>query len=400
MVELNFNFKDLFRSARLAFSIQRIWINFFGLAMGYSLYLILTYLSFFSAGESLLAMWDRFGLFPCLFSIGGPWYSYIIYIFAVIVLVTFFLITNTAVSRAIYMNLKGETFYTWKEAFKFAFKKISSIIGAPVAIIGIMIFFAIGAVVMGLIGKIPYAGEFITAFLTLFYMGSGLFIFFLSLVLIVALFFVPAIIATTNEDGFEAVFQSFSIATGQPWRIIGYGVVVCVIEILAFVLMAFSVKEAWNIYALIFHYAMGEKFAEIGQQALYYVQYPLAISRNWMEFAFGDWVGSFYFSKDFISVTGMSFWAEICSYIFAVFMLVIGGLVVSFAEATGNAGLTLMYLVMRKKHDGENLLERKDEEEEDEDEEEEKTEETSEEKTSEKEKEEEKKEDSEDKSEE
>lgn len=370
MVDLHFNYKDLFRSARLAFSIQRVWINFVGLAMGYALYLVLTYLSFLSAGKTFIAMWDRFGLFPCLFSAGGPWYSFIIYIIAVLVLLAFILLTNTAVSRAVYMNLKGETFYTWKEALKFAFKKWASVIGAPVAIVGIIIFFVIGAVVMALIGKIPYFGTIFTSLMTLFYMGSGLFVFFLTLVLGVALFFVPAIIATTNEDGFEAVFQSFSISTGQPWRLIGYGVVVAVLEMLAFVLLAFSVKEAWYIYSLIFQNVMGESFAKMGQQALYYVQYVLALSRNIIDYLFGGFAGSFYFSHDFFSVPDMGVWMKICSYIFAIFMLMVGGLVVSFAWATGNAGLTLMYLVMRKKHDGENLLERKDEEEEEEEEEE------------------------------
>jgi hypothetical protein len=217
--------------------------------------------------------------------------------------------------------------------------------------------------------------------MTFFYMGSGLFVFFLLLVLGVALVFVPSIIATTNEDGFEAVFQSFSIATGQPWRIIGYGAVVCAIELLAFVLMAFSVKEAWFIYSFIFESAMGEKFMELGQQALYYAQYSLAVSRNWIDYAFGDAASSFYFARDFTSILDMSVWGKICAYIFAIFMLFTGGLVVSFAEATGNSGLTLMYLIMRKKHDGENLLERKDEEEEDEEveaEEEKKEEETTE----------------------
>lgn len=382
MVELHFNYKDMFRSARLAFSIQRVWINFIGLAMGYALYLVLTYLSFLAAGKTFISMWTRFGLFPCLFSTGGPWYSFIIYIVAVLMLLAFILITNTAVSRAVYMNLKGETFYTWKEALKFAFKKWASVIGAPVAIVGIIIFFVIGAAVMALIGKIPYFGEIFTSVLTLFYMGSGLFVFFLTLVLGVALFFVPAIIATTNEDGFEAVFQSFSISTGQPWRLIGYGVIVAVLEMSAFVLLAFSVKEAWYIYSLIFQNVMGETFAQLGQQALYYVQYVLALSRNIIEYLFGGFAGSFYFSHDFFSVPDMGVWMKICSYIFAIFMLIAGGLVVSFAWASGNAGLTLMYLVMRKKHDGENLLERKDEEEE---EEEEKAEESGEDKTEEKE---------------
>ncbi len=371
MIELNFNYKDLFRAARLGFSIQRIWINFLGLAMGYALYLIFTYLSFLLAGETFLAMWDRFGLFPCLFAVGGPWYSFVVYILGLLLLVSFILLTGTAVSRAVYMNLKGETFYSWKEAFQFAFKKWMSVLGAPVAIIGIIAFFVVGALVMGLIGRIPYIGELLTAAMTLFYMGSGLFVFFLILVLGVALCFVPSIIATTNEDGFEAVFQSFSIATGQPWRIVAYGVVVSVIELLAFVILAFSVKKAWLIFSGLFGFAMGDKFMQIGQQALYYAQYTLAVTRNWMDYIFSDYAGAFYFVRDFVPVVNMGVWAKICSYIFAIFMLTTGGLVVSYACATGNAGLTLMYLVMRKKHDNENLLERKEETEEEEKKEEE-----------------------------
>lgn len=365
MVTLHFNFKDLFRAGRIAFSLQRVWINFFGLAVGYGLYMILTYLSFLAASNSFLAMWDRYGIFPCLFGGGNfPWYSWAIFIVGLLLLVLFVLLTNTAVSRAVYMNLKGETFYTWKESFKFAFKNIASILGAPVAIAGVMIMFAVGALFMGLIGKIPYAGELITSAMTLFYMGGGLFVFFLGLVLIIAFILVPSIIATTDEDGFEAVFQSFSLATGQPVRLLTYLFIVCVIELLAFCLMAFSVKEAWFIYSDLFAISMGDKFNQIGQQAMYYAQYTLAASRPWIDYYFQDLSGVIYFSRDFVPVADLSGLMKFCSYLFAFFLLMIGGLVVAYAEATGNAGLTLMYLIMRQKHDGENLLERKEEDEE------------------------------------
>ncbi len=363
MVTLHFNFKDLFRAGRVAFSLQRVWINFFGLAVGYGVYLIFTYLSYLTAGKTFLAMWDRYGLFPCLFGNEYPWFSWVIFIIGTLLLVIMVLVTNTAVSRAVYMNLKGETFYTWKEAFKFAIKNMASILGAPVAIAGVMILFAIGALVMGLIGKIPYAGELITSTMTLIYMGAGLFIFFLGLVLAIALILVPSIIATTDEDGFEAVFQSFSLSTGQPVRLITYLFIVCAIEFLAFCLMAFSAKEAWFIYSDLFAISMGDKFIQIGQQAMYYAQYTLAASRPWIDYYLQDITGFVYFSKDFIPVADLSAWSSFCSYIFAILLLMVGGLVVAYAEATGNAGLTLMYLVMRQKHDGENLLERKEEEE-------------------------------------
>ena len=159
MVKLHFNYKDLFRSARLAFSVQRVWINFVGLVVGFLAYDVLTYVSFLAAGRGFVPMWERFGLFPCLFGIGGPWYSWVIFWVGVLLLVAILLLTNTAVSRAVYMNLKGETFYTWKEAFGFALKRWGSVLAAPTAIIGIIAFFVVGALVMALLGRIPYVGE-------------------------------------------------------------------------------------------------------------------------------------------------------------------------------------------------------------------------------------------------
>ena len=368
MVKLHFNFKDLFRSARLAFSIQRVWINFVGLVIGFLLYDVFTYVSFLAAGKGFIPMWERFGLFPCLFGLGGPWYSWALFWVGVLLLVAIVLLTNTAVSRAVYMNLKGETFYTWKEAFGFALKRWGSTVAAPTAIIGIILFFAIGAIIMGLLGRIPYVGELGTALMTLFYMSSALFVFFLLLVLIVALFFVPSIIATTNEDAFEAVFQSFSISTGQPWRIIGYGIVVFVVEVLGFVILAWAVKEAFLIFNFLFVVGMGHKFLDLMNNGMALVQSWVYPTLNWIQYAFGGLSRYFYFARDFVP-KDVPVVMEISAWIFAISMLAVGGLVVSYAAAIGNSGITLMYLVMRKYQDDENLLERKEEEEEEEEEE-------------------------------
>ncbi len=368
MVKLHFDYRDMFRSARLAFSIQRVWINFVGLVIGFLSYDIFTYVSFLAAGKGFIPMWERFGLFPCLFGMGGPWYSWVLFWVGVVLLVAIILLTNTAVSRAVYMNLKGETFYTWKESFGFALKRWGSTLAAPTAIIGIILFFAIGAIIMGLLGRIPYVGELGTAVMTIFYMSSALFVFFLILVLIVGLFFVPSIIATTNEDAFESVFQSFSISTGQPWRIIGYGIVVFVVEVLGFVILAWAVKEAFLIFNFLFVVGMGAKFLDLMNNGMALVQSWVYPTINWIQYAFGDFSRYFYFARDFVPKE-VPVVMEISAWIFAISMLAVGGLVVSYASAIGNSGVTLMYLVMRKHQDDENLLERKEEEEEEEEEE-------------------------------
>ena len=56
--------------------------------------------------------------------------------------------TATAVARAAYMHLKGNNFYTWKEAVRFALKKKGGAVAAtPIAIGVIILFVALGGVV-------------------------------------------------------------------------------------------------------------------------------------------------------------------------------------------------------------------------------------------------------------
>jgi len=363
MTKLYFDFRDIFRAPRIAFSLQRVWINFLGLAAAFILYLIFTYVGLLVSGRGFAAMWDMFGLLPYVFGLGVPWYGWVIYWIGIVAALAVLLLTNTAVSRAVYMNLKGETFYTWKEAFQFAFKKWGSVLAAPTAILGIIAFFVIGALIMGLLGRIPYVGELGTSFLTIFYMASALFLFFLIIIFVVSLLFVPAIIATTNEDAFEAVFQTFSISTGQPWRLVVYGVLVGILELVGLVILAWAVKRSYLIFNYLFMPSMGDKFTEVTGQGMYLLQSWVGSSQLWIEYVFGDYSRYFYFARDFAPLD-VGIVKEISAYIFAICMLIVGGLVLAYGEAIGNAGMTLNYLILRKKHDGENLLERKEEEEE------------------------------------
>ena len=64
MVAMRFDYRDIFRSARLAFSFQRLWIQFFGLGTGYIIYLVLTYLSmmFGRQKHTFAFLWEKFNI--------------------------------------------------------------------------------------------------------------------------------------------------------------------------------------------------------------------------------------------------------------------------------------------------------------------------------------------------
>ncbi|MFZ5518234.1 MAG: hypothetical protein ACOY90_16480 [Candidatus Zhuqueibacterota bacterium] len=370
MQKMYFDARDIFRSTRIALSLQRIWLQFVGLAIGYLGYLMLTYISFMTAGLELVGVWKKHGLLPCIFSEPHTWIATMVYSIGVLWLLVVYLIATTAVARATYMTSKGNHFYTWRDALKFSFRKISSIILSPMAILILIGLFVSGGAVVGWLGKIPFIGEFGITIFTLFWFIASLLIVFFGIVLIVALIQAPAILATTDDDAFEVVFQSFSLVWAQPWRLILYEAISAVMAVVGFVVLATISKNAYIVMDRIFSNTMGEDFINISAQGMYILSVWLTHSMNWVHSAFHDISDMFYFSREYDPLQLAIGYHYAASYIFALWMLFIGGLILSYGIASFNVGNTLTYLVLRKKKDDENLLERKDKEEEEDEEEE------------------------------
>jgi hypothetical protein len=194
-------------------------------------------------------------------------------------------------------------------------------------------------------------------------------IVFLTFVLGVSLLLAPAIIATTDDDAFEAVFQSFSTLWSQPWRLVLYEMLSDAMAVIGFVVLAFLSKKAFIVMDRIFASTMGSDFMNISAHGMYLLSVWVAHSINWVNSICPDMTSAIYFSREFDPLV-LPGYQIVASYIFAVMILLIGSFIVSYGLATFNVGNTLSYLVLRKKKDDENLLERKDREEEDEDEDE------------------------------
>ena len=363
MTTLRFDFRDIFHSTRLAFSLQRIWIQFVGLLVGYVGYLIFTILSFRLSDFSLEQIISRFGLFPCLLvsDIQASWLSKLVFVLGCIFWAFAILITNTAVSRASFMVLKGNNFYTWRQAFTFSWKKRGSIILTPIAIGLLVLSFLLGAWFIGLLGRIPYVGELGISLFTFLWISTSLFLIFLIVITFVAFILAPAIIATTNEDAFEAIFQSFSTAWSQPWRLIIYEGFISALSVAGFVILAFFVKRSFLLMTGLFSFSMGDDFMNIASHAQYLLQSWTIVLYDWLKNIGGNFTHYFFFARDFIPLD-LSPTLTISSYVYAINMMFVGALVCSYLLATFNTGNMIAYLVLRRLKDDENLLERKDEE--------------------------------------
>jgi hypothetical protein len=368
MVSMRFDVRDIFRSCRVAFSFQRLWIQFVGLFFGYLGYVILTYLGLILSGKNFGVLWSRFGLLPSVAGYPLPWTSWILFGAGCFILLFSWLVASTGVARATYMHLKGNTFYTWKEALAFALKKKGgSVISTPIAILLIAFFTGLGGVVVGLLGRIPVVGELGVSLFAVIWFLASLFLVFVILALALSLLLVPAILATTDDDAFEGIFQSFSILYSFPWRILLYEAILIIIALGGFGVFAFFAKKAWALMTTILIWGMGDKYADLSYAATHLLQNWIYPAVAWSRALLGDISYILFFTRDFTAIE-LTAVMTISSYIFAFFLAIIGGFIVCYPMAVFNAGNSIVFLILKKKKDDENLLERKDREEEEEEE--------------------------------
>ncbi|NQT23920.1 hypothetical protein HQ585_01045 [candidate division KSB1 bacterium] len=373
MITMHFDYRDLFRSNRLAFSFQRLWIQCIGLLIGYVIYVKLFYLSILVSGGELGMAWERYGLIPSYGAVNFPWFSWVLVGLGVFILVIAWLITGTAVSRATYMNMKGNTFYSWKEAFRFALKKKGlAVIATPVAIAAIAFFTGLGGVVVGLLARIPYVGPIGLSLFTVVWFIVSFFLVFILFALGISLLLTPAVLATTDDDAFEGIFQSFSVLYSQPWRLVLYEALSVILALIGLIVFACVAKLTWRVMTGIFLIGMGGDYGDLSYQAVYLFQswiYPVII---WIKSIAGDSVLMLFFTHNFISVQLPNV-LSIAALIMGVLITLISAFVLAYPIASLNVGHTLVFLILKKMKDDENLLERKDKEEEDEEIEEEDT---------------------------
>ncbi len=364
MVKLRFDFRDIFRAARLALSLQRLWIQSVGLFFGYVGYLIFTYIAILTTGTQFNTVWMRYGLLPHIATYHLSWYGYVFFGLGILIFVLFWMITSSAVARAVYMNLKGFTFYTWKDSFKFSFSKMGSIIATPLSILAIVFITGLIGIVIGLIGKwIPFLGVLGISLFTFIWFAASVFLIFIILGLGVSFLLTPSILATTDDDAFEGIFQSFSTMYSQPWRLIMYETVLIAVSIVGFLFMSFFFKQAWKLMNMILIWGMGEKFVDLSYKASYLLQnwvYPAIL---WSKSILGEYASYFFFTRTFVPIE-VSAIMNISAWIVAMFLIFIGGYLLSYPIAIFNSGNSVIFIILKKIKDNENLLERKDREEE------------------------------------
>ena len=371
-INLFFDFRDLARSPRLALSGKKIWIFIVGNLAGFLGYWLFSYLSIILSGISLNAALAKYGLYPCLFGNETAWYCWGIYFIGILIWFLAILLSSTAVSRVTLKQLKGNDFYSSRDAWSFVFKHWKAVIFSPITISLIILFFLLFSGFFAALSSIPYLGKFLFILPYIIYFFGALFTIYTFFVLGVSIIYSPYIVGVYEEDTMGTVFHSYSITIGQPWRIILYHLLLIPIIILSVEIFSWFWINSIGFINMIFGHElfMGEKLTNIVYHASKIVCPDwLYETIFWIKNAVFNLFGFSYTIPNIFSnyiipePINLSSIDTLHGSILAIPYFIIGLSIISYGLAIFSVGQTLMFIIFKKISDNDNLLLRKDDDE-------------------------------------
>ena len=356
-----FDVRDVFRAARIGLSSKKIWVLFLSLVLAHIIYFVLGYIALMASGFSLRTIWQSYGLFPLAVVDQFAWYSWIIYGLAVVFCLIVYLFASTVVGKITFQQLKGDEFCSAGDSLKFAKRHWKAIVVSPFSFILIIAFLIMCGLVLGLVARIPYVGElgFSVFFIPIVFVS--IFIVLLAVVAVISFALGPAIVATTGEDTMETCIQNFSTLWSQPWRLVMYEAILKAITALGFYIFSLFTFIALVLIYWVCGVFMGPKMMHIASVAVKY--FPTCpFFENFTQYYWypkaAHWLPALPLPQK-MGPTG-----EIAAIISGLSLILIMWIVVSYAWSTLAVGQTIIYIILRRKKDDENLLEQKEETEE------------------------------------
>jgi hypothetical protein len=219
MGKLYYHYRDILKAPRLALMGKNIFIMMFHIMLGYAIYLILTYAAYLIQGLNFNQIWQMYMLFPFGTLPFENTLSKFIWYLACIFWIGMFLRGSLGVARSAFEELRGNFFFSMKEAFRFTRKNSRIVYRAVVGVIVFIAFLVLLGIVVGLIGKIPIFGELFYGFFYDFpFFVVSLFAVLVIFLLATLILTAPAVAAVKGEDTMTTLFDGFSSVTSQPLR--------------------------------------------------------------------------------------------------------------------------------------------------------------------------------------
>ena len=370
-LKLNYNYTDIFRAPRLALSGKKILFLIKGNLIGYVAYYIFSLISLLSTGKSAQEIISKYGLYPSLFGHQADWFSWLLYFFGISIWFFVLMLSLTGVCRIFLKQLKGNDFFSGKDASKFVFKHIHAVVLTPITILLIIIFFLLLASIFALIGKIPIIGKLTLGILYILYFLGSVFTILSSFVLFTSIIFTPSIVGLYEEDTMGSVFQTYSITFSQTWRILFYNIILAILIFIGIEIYSWVCLNSVGLISYIFgqNIFMGDQFFIIHNHSLSIV-FPNVIVdtlvfykalilekinlNSSIPFLFSP-------STNFTDLKDFSLLETISTIFLSIVYFIIALSVLSYGLAMLAIGQSLMFVTFKKLSDDDDLIFRADE---------------------------------------
>ncbi len=362
MEKCYFDFRDIFQVIRYGFSGRKIAVHLIGLVLAYLIYETLVYLSLVIVGGTAVQdFWNKYALLP-LPPFGDAELTRTTEISMWIGMLSFaciFFLASTVASKITIEQLRGDFFFSVGDALTFLRGHWKSVLGAFIGLLLIQIFLAIVPVSIAGIAKLPAVGKpflMLTSLLMPIGFFFGLLMVLIAIVFSVGLLFVPPVAAATGADTFEIIYQQFAIVWSKPWLLVCYEAVLLLIKCIFVPIWAFFCLAGFSIMMLptrLFH-------TEVMPQFMGYANVWLggAVEKI-ATLPYINSLGVFNTSASdqMPTLTGIATVTTPVTAIFLTITLLMGvGLVIAYLFSIASTGNTVIYTIVRKKLDGQNLL--------------------------------------------
>ena len=370
-LKLNYNYTDIFRAPRLALSGKKILFLIKGNLFGYIAYFIFSLISLLSTGMSTQEIISKYGLYPCLFGHQAEWFSWLVYFFGISIWFFALMLSLTGVCRIFLKQLKGNDFFSGKDASKFVFKHRHALVLTPITIFLIIIFFLLLASIFALIGKIPVIGNLTLSILYILYFLGSVFTILSTFVLFTALIYTPSIVGLYEEDTMGSVFQTYSITFSQPWRILFYNIILAILIFIGIEIYSWVCLNSIGLISYIFgqNVFMGDQFSVIHNHSLSVV-FPNIIVDTFVHYKtlilekinLNSGIPLLFSpSTNLAGLNDLSVIETISSILLSIVYFTIALSVFSYGLAMLAVGQSLMFVTFKKLSDDDDLIFRADE---------------------------------------
>lgn len=354
MLKMYFDYRDVFRAARLGLSPKKMWVLFLGLLCGFVFYGLFGYLAHMVSGRSIGDVWVMFGLIPAM-----PWpdsgiSSWILWAIGVLGALLSYILSAAATARLAAEQLNGNEFFEVREAIGYLKGSWKSIVGGPAVILSFIIMLLVFGIGLGWWGRIPVLGELTVAVLSLPVYLACLFLVFLMVSFLIGLFFSPVISGATKGDAFDNLFEVFSSITSQPWRLVIYTGLLKMISFLAAAIFAWFTVIGLGLAYQVLSWSMGGKFTDIAMAAFNMYTPPLA-TNYLMSLGIDNPVlasmASFMTANPLLNWSG-----QVSAFVIGMSLNAVRLLVLSYMLSVFVTGQTIIYGIIVMKRDQRNIF--------------------------------------------